>query len=201
MEELTDLDTCASKQPRGRTWTEDEVLALLDIWTELKLQTKLKSNHRNLGIFKEVSKEMAKRKHQRSAVECRSKSKKLRFEYRKVVKHNKMSGRQPVTCPYYKELDNIFHGDVSITPHRLSRSIDMERSVEVGPSNNSNQLHQDIPGLDNEVVMPSNSHEESEEGVLLSYLTLCHDVLFKTMTFFVASLLIFVSLVNFAHRF
>ncbi|XP_042303400.1 uncharacterized protein LOC121920334 [Sceloporus undulatus] len=159
----------ASTQARGRVWSANEVLALLEIWKEQKLQNKLKKNYRNLDIFKDVADEMAKKNHVRSAEECRSKSKKMRFEYRKVVKHNQRSGSNPITCPFYRELEEIFHGDVSITPHRLSRSLDFEREGEttnVTEETASTSMANTGDGGTQETTTRQDSDEDSDDTCL-----------------------------------
>ena len=47
------------------------------------------------------------------AIECCNKTKTMRKEYRQVVTHNARSGAGASTCPYYKELDGILHGDAT----------------------------------------------------------------------------------------
>ncbi|XP_042308907.1 zinc finger and SCAN domain-containing protein 29-like isoform X2 [Sceloporus undulatus] len=127
------------KQGRGFAWEHAEILDLLSIWGETRFQSRLSESHRNLHVFKDVASEMAKRGHSRTAEECRSKTKNLRGEYRRVVNHNKHSGRAPVTCPYFKELDNILHGDASVIPNRLSRSLEFGREEQEAGSNGATE--------------------------------------------------------------
>ncbi|KAH0629977.1 hypothetical protein JD844_012484 [Phrynosoma platyrhinos] len=82
---------------------------------------------------------MAKRKHSRTAEECRPKTKHIRFEYKRVKNYNKMSGRDLTTCPFFKELNNSLHGDASIVINRVSRSIDLQRGNQATGCNANQQ--------------------------------------------------------------
>ncbi|XP_042308934.1 zinc finger and SCAN domain-containing protein 29-like isoform X2 [Sceloporus undulatus] len=127
------------KQGRGIAWGNSEILDLLSIWGEARFQTRLSESHRNLHVFKDVASEMAKRGHSRTSEECRTKTKNMRAEYRRVINYNKLSGKAPVTCPYFKELDNILHGDASVVPNRLSRSFDFGREGQEAASSGATQ--------------------------------------------------------------
>ncbi|XP_054832460.1 uncharacterized protein LOC129327728 [Eublepharis macularius] len=58
-------------------------------------------------------------------MECRSKTKTMRLDYKKVVAHNSTSGNAPITCPFFRELDSILWGDASVKPKRVARSLDV----------------------------------------------------------------------------
>lgn len=117
---------------RGVSWREKETLDLLILWGERKVQEALSSKHTNIDIFGKIAADMARRGHQRSAEECRTKSKTLRQEYRKVMIHNNQSGNAPKTCPFYNQLHDIFGTDPSTIPPRLSQSLDLRVQVQHG---------------------------------------------------------------------
>ncbi|XP_054827122.1 myb/SANT-like DNA-binding domain-containing protein 7 [Eublepharis macularius] len=108
---------------RGIAWREREILDLLSFWGEEKIQEALKSSYRNIDYFERIAAQMALRGHKRTAMECRSKTKTMRLDYKKVVAHNSTSGNAPITCPYFRELDSILRGDASVKPKRVSRSL------------------------------------------------------------------------------
>lgn len=87
---------------RGASWRERETLDLLRLWGEEKVQEALSSSHRNLDIFEKISREMRSLGHKRSAMECRTKTKGLRNEYKRALTQN-----SPATFPYYKQLERI----------------------------------------------------------------------------------------------
>ncbi|XP_054834926.1 zinc finger and SCAN domain-containing protein 29-like isoform X2 [Eublepharis macularius] len=114
---------------RGVSWRRDEILDLLALWGEQNVQEALRSCHRNIDSFEMISKEMAKRGHHRSAVECRTKAKALRLEYKRVVTLNSQTGSNRATCPYFEELHRILRGDASVKPKRVPRSLNSLRKI------------------------------------------------------------------------
>nr|XP_056700089.1 myb/SANT-like DNA-binding domain-containing protein 7 [Euleptes europaea] len=112
---------------RGVSWRRDETLDLLSLWGEQNVQEALRSCHRNIDSFEMISKEMSKRGHNRSAVECRTKAKALRLEYKRVVTLNSQMGSNRATCPYFEELHRILRGDASVKPKRVPRSLNALR--------------------------------------------------------------------------
>lgn len=112
---------------RGVSWRRDETLDLLALWGEQNVQEALRSCHRNIDSFEMISKEMAKRGHNRTAVECRTKAKALRLEYKRVVTLNSQTGSNRATCPYFEELHRILRGDASVKPKRVPRSLNALR--------------------------------------------------------------------------
>ncbi|XP_061476563.1 uncharacterized protein LOC133381450 isoform X2 [Rhineura floridana] len=122
------------KSGRGVSWRYREVLDLLDIWGEAKIQDILKASYRNIETFEDIAMQMSCRGHNRTGVECRNKTKALRSEYRKVIAHNRKSGNSKVTCPFYEELHSILRGDASITPKRIARCIHGLRRTKQAPA-------------------------------------------------------------------
>uniref|UniRef100_A0A3P9KH07 Myb/SANT-like DNA-binding domain-containing protein n=1 Tax=Oryzias latipes TaxID=8090 RepID=A0A3P9KH07_ORYLA len=62
---------------------------------------------------------MAERGYRRSWLQCQRKIKSLRAKYKEVKDWNKRSGRQHITCPFYKELDRILGYKPSVQPLEL----------------------------------------------------------------------------------
>ncbi|KAL8186139.1 UNVERIFIED_CONTAM: hypothetical protein K2H54_064985 [Gekko kuhli] len=54
---------------------------------------------------------MAKRGHDRTAEECRKKTKAMRMKYRQVLDNNSRPGNRRVSCPYFRELHQILKGE------------------------------------------------------------------------------------------
>ncbi|KAJ7338491.1 hypothetical protein JRQ81_012385 [Phrynocephalus forsythii] len=103
---------------RGNNWAYMEVIDLLDIWGEEKMQKLLQSSYRNMDTFQVIASEMAKRGHKRTAQECRTKTKTMRRDYKKAKDSTSVS--RPITCPFYEQLDRILAGDSSFQlPRRL----------------------------------------------------------------------------------
>nr|XP_028576181.1 uncharacterized protein LOC114592284 [Podarcis muralis] len=114
----------SGRKGRGVSWRHQEILDLLDIWGEPKIQEQLRASHRNIEAFEIIARKMACRGHRRNAVECRSKTKCMRLEYQRVVNHNSRTGKHTATCPYYAKLHSILHnGDAAVRPKRIPRNI------------------------------------------------------------------------------
>ncbi|XP_015261962.1 PREDICTED: uncharacterized protein LOC107106343 [Gekko japonicus] len=91
---------------RGTNWSYAEVADLLDVWGEQRIQRVLQSSHRNMDTFQVIANEMAKRGHERTAQECRTKTKTMRRDYKKA-KENSGTGRGRAACPFYDQLEQI----------------------------------------------------------------------------------------------
>ncbi|XP_048347610.1 uncharacterized protein LOC125430003 [Sphaerodactylus townsendi] len=115
---------------RGVSWRERETLDLLSFWGEEKVQEALVVSHRNIEVFEMIAQQMMARGHKRSAVECRTKTKALRQEYKRVVAHNSRPGNSPATCPFYNELHHIFRSDVSMRSNHLAGSFHLPEAEE-----------------------------------------------------------------------
>lgn len=103
------------RQYRGTTWTYPEVIDLLVIWREREIQQELQRSHRNIETFQVVASKMAKRGHKRSALECRSKIKTLKRDYR-IAKANNSPGKGHLAWLFYDRLDHLLANDANIPP-------------------------------------------------------------------------------------
>nr|XP_008103863.1 PREDICTED: uncharacterized protein LOC103278042 [Anolis carolinensis]XP_008103864.1 PREDICTED: uncharacterized protein LOC103278042 [Anolis carolinensis] len=121
-----------NRRGRGVSWRHKETLDLLDIWGEQKIQDQLRASHRNIDFFEYIAQEMAVRGHRRTAVECRSKTKVMRLEYKRVISHNSRPGSNKVTCPFYKQLHRILRGDASVASKRVARRLSPEEASQQG---------------------------------------------------------------------
>ncbi|XP_060099516.1 nibrin isoform X2 [Heteronotia binoei] len=115
---------------RGMSWRKRETLDLLSLWGDQKVQEALGSSRRNIEIYERISVEMALRGHKRSAVECRTKAKGLRQDYKKAVAHDSQPGNSRATYPYYSELHRIFNRDTNTSPLHVARNLDLQIAVE-----------------------------------------------------------------------
>ncbi|XP_077187040.1 uncharacterized protein LOC143834260 isoform X3 [Paroedura picta] len=109
---------------RGPTWKDAEVRDVLAIFSEEKVQDALNASYRNREIFEQVAMKMRALGHNRSGLECRSKTKTMRAEYFRCVAHNRENGATPVTCPYFDILKGIYgDSDGDWRPKRVPRNL------------------------------------------------------------------------------
>lgn len=109
---------------------------LLDLWGEEKIQAALSLSRRNIDYFEFIAKEMQAMGHNRTALECRSKTKAMRLEYKRVIEERSRNRSSRVSCPYFDELHRILRGDGSVNPKRVSRSL------RVQPQSHVLEVHQ-----------------------------------------------------------
>ncbi|XP_077171247.1 uncharacterized protein LOC143826360 [Paroedura picta] len=113
---------------RGPTWRDAEIRDLIGIFSEEKIQDAFQSSHRNREVFEQVAIKMRALGHNRAGLECRSKTKTMRAEYMRAVNHNKGSGNEKVTCPYFEEQRQLYgDGEGSGRPKRVGRSLKVVR--------------------------------------------------------------------------
>ncbi|XP_044282092.1 uncharacterized protein LOC123021436 isoform X3 [Varanus komodoensis] len=165
--------TSNGRKGRGVSWRHKETLDLLDIWGEQKIQDQLRSSHRNIDFFEYIAQEMAARGHRRTAVECRSKTKVMRLEYKRVIGHNSRPGSNKVTCPFYKQLHRILRGDASVKPKRVSRSLNFKRGARQGaapepPSTEEHLSHADLPMINIGEYLKEESPDNTGDGMVSS---------------------------------
>ncbi|XP_062991250.1 bifunctional phosphoribosylaminoimidazole carboxylase/phosphoribosylaminoimidazole succinocarboxamide synthetase isoform X2 [Elgaria multicarinata webbii] len=90
----------------GRHWTEEEVKALLSVWSEKNIRKQLHGTLRNKGIFIYIAKRLQELGICRDWKQCRAKYKNLKYEYR-TVKYAHSSGDATKTMKFFHELDAI----------------------------------------------------------------------------------------------
>ncbi|KAH0616180.1 hypothetical protein JD844_027114 [Phrynosoma platyrhinos] len=90
----------------GRHWTEEEVKALLSVWSEKSIRKQLHGTLRNKGIFLYIAKRLQELGICRDWKQCRAKYKNLKYEYR-AVKYAHNSGDATKTMKFFQELDAI----------------------------------------------------------------------------------------------
>ncbi|XP_074132255.1 bifunctional phosphoribosylaminoimidazole carboxylase/phosphoribosylaminoimidazole succinocarboxamide synthetase isoform X2 [Sminthopsis crassicaudata] len=90
----------------GKHWTEEEVKALLTVWSEKNIKKQLYRTLRNKGIFIYIAKRLQEKGIFRDWKQCRAKYKNLKYEYR-TVKYAHNSGDGSKTMKFFRELDAI----------------------------------------------------------------------------------------------
>lgn len=97
-------------------WTDAATKGLLAIWGEHNIQKQLDKVKRNKHIYQKVSEKLAQNGHHFSAKQCRTKVKSMQQSYKKIKDHNRTSGQDAKTCPWYKELNEILGTRVASEP-------------------------------------------------------------------------------------
>lgn len=99
------------------TWSDNEVLKLLEVWGDENIQAQLDGSTRNIKVYAAIAKTLLESGGiERTPVQCREKIKKLKAEYKQIKNHNNRSGRNRKTCKFLPQLDAILGHRPSTTP-------------------------------------------------------------------------------------
>ncbi|XP_072538700.1 bifunctional phosphoribosylaminoimidazole carboxylase/phosphoribosylaminoimidazole succinocarboxamide synthetase isoform X2 [Salminus brasiliensis] len=91
----------------GRNWTEEEVAALLNIWSEEGIQQQLQVSTRNKDVFVQISRRLLQQGVERDWKQCRTKYKNLKYLYRSLQRGKADIGDTRRIMKFYEQLDNI----------------------------------------------------------------------------------------------
>ncbi|XP_034530054.1 uncharacterized protein LOC117805433 [Notolabrus celidotus] len=105
-------------------WTNEEIQALLAVWSEENIQSGLGEPLRMRKVYGEVSHRLAAGGMVRSARQCRDKIKKLKMEYRRLQKQSEGGMDFRKNFRWYDEMDSILSG-------RTASSDDAEQSAVI----------------------------------------------------------------------
>ncbi|KAK7898742.1 hypothetical protein WMY93_019595 [Mugilogobius chulae] len=114
---------------RGQTWSEEEVKALIDIWSDENISQLLVTTHKNNEVFKLISEKMEALGFIRTVVQCRTKVKKLRQQYIKIrdmLRKSGSSGDEKDKFPLYDQLDAILGTRPTSSPQYIVESYQEE---------------------------------------------------------------------------
>uniref|UniRef100_A0A8V0YWS3 PurE domain-containing protein n=1 Tax=Gallus gallus TaxID=9031 RepID=A0A8V0YWS3_CHICK len=161
----------------GKHWTEEEVKALLSIWSEKSIRKQLHGTLRNKGIFIYIAKRLQELGVCRDWKQCRAKYKNLKYEYR-TVKYARNSGDATKTMKFFHDLDAILrcepvahlaegNGRCSSTEARLNASPTADSSQEIpgdtGEEDSVSNLSEDLQVADIKKVSDSEIAEDEED--------------------------------------
>ncbi|XP_040338829.1 bifunctional phosphoribosylaminoimidazole carboxylase/phosphoribosylaminoimidazole succinocarboxamide synthetase isoform X4 [Herpailurus yagouaroundi] len=91
----------------GKHWCDNEVRALIHIWSDEKIKQTLERATRNKEIFEEIARRLMQFGIDRDWKQCRTKYKNLKYEYRVLQKKN---GNPQRKMRFYEEVDCILRG-------------------------------------------------------------------------------------------
>ena len=118
---------------RGETWSENEAKALLSVWGREEIIEILNNTHKNAEIYEKIKKEMSGLGYQRDLIQCRTKVKYQKTEYKKYKDALGRSGADKGKTPkYFNEMDVFLSDQPKATG--LSIAIDTSSSNEENKS-------------------------------------------------------------------
>ena len=153
---------------RGILWEDEEVLALIHIWGDSRIQQDLDGCSRKRPIFERIAKQLKEQGFVRSFAQVREKIKQLKQRYKKIKDSNNRSGNKRRTCPFYKELDDIL-GDRPITnPPKLLDSMEAEEEHCLEEIERNFSTEEKEESLEDEATEESSILDEATEESLVS---------------------------------
>ena len=96
---------------RGEAWSDDEVLALISIWSDEPILKMLATSHKNADIYGKISSKLETLGFKRDLKQCRTKVKHLKTTYKKYKDALARSRAARVKEPKFFEQLDIFLGD------------------------------------------------------------------------------------------
>uniref|UniRef100_G1KIB3 PurE domain-containing protein n=1 Tax=Anolis carolinensis TaxID=28377 RepID=G1KIB3_ANOCA len=121
----------------GKHWCDNEVRALINIWSDEEIQQMLEGATRNKEIFEEIARRLMKVGIDRDWKQCRTKYKNLKYEYRALQKENDQHGNARRKMRFYDEIDCILKSHPSETGTEVTTDTSLRvkrKSSEEEPS-------------------------------------------------------------------
>nr|XP_020455352.1 uncharacterized protein LOC109959929 isoform X2 [Monopterus albus] len=129
-------------------WTEEETVALIEVWAADDVQHSLKTCVRNGHIFADISEKMATMGYLRTAEQCHCRIKRLKKTYRRYC-NNQRSGGRPAVFRYFPLLapvlgDDSVYADVDSTAPDAAFQALMEKDSDLYEQPPTNHLLADL---------------------------------------------------------
>ncbi|KAI5623562.1 multifunctional protein ADE2, partial [Silurus asotus] len=103
----SDEENVITVHDSGRNWSEEEVAALLNIWSEERIQQQLQGSTRNKDVFVQISRRLLQQGVERDWKQCRTKYKNLKYLYRSLQRGKADIGDTRRIMKFYEQLDSI----------------------------------------------------------------------------------------------
>lgn len=88
-------------------WTDEDVQALLNIYSEENIQREFESSARNARVYQQISARLEDLGISHSPQRCREKIKKMKQDYKKIKDHNRLNGANRRSGKWFERLDAI----------------------------------------------------------------------------------------------
>ena len=92
----------AKDSDRGLTWTHQETLALIRVWSDTDIQSDFETCKRNISVYEKIAKQLRECGYERTATQCRTKIKGLRKDYFDSKETKWKSGKGRKTSPFFR---------------------------------------------------------------------------------------------------
>ena len=132
----------AAKNARGETWSKEETISLVNIFSSENIENDLECGGRyNMAIFSQVSKKLSEIGYDRDAKQCKRKMNKIKSEYHQFVSKRKRSGQGTLREPFwFSKIDELLSERAIVTPTKL---FDSAGSSSIEDSSSSDKENTD----------------------------------------------------------
>ena len=89
------------------TWSNDEMMKLIELWSEDIIHAQLEGSKRNAIVFNKIARDMEAAGYVKTGEQCNSKVRKLKLEYRKIVDNNNKTGRGRKDWKFFDAIDAV----------------------------------------------------------------------------------------------
>ena len=143
-----------AKRYRMVTWSDSEVVHLIQLWGEEGVQEQLEGAKRNKHVYDKIAKGMREQGSDKTGVQCRAKMKKLKLDYRKIKDKHGKTGRGRSTWKFLDALDAVLgHKPATKPPLVLDTS---EDHAEHDESDDDAEVEDDdLSAVDNSFSSPT----------------------------------------------
>ena len=151
-------------QKRGAAWSDGETRLLLSIWEEKSVEEQLDDPHvNNVGIYKNISDEMAEKDYDKSSDHCKVRMHTLKRTYRSCKGNMKKSGEGRRTCTLYEELDAILGCRPASSPLTVVESMSKRKTLASDTYSSSDSEDNDTePPSDREIEPLTEEADKSD---------------------------------------
>ncbi|XP_061678495.1 1-aminocyclopropane-1-carboxylate synthase-like protein 1 isoform X3 [Syngnathoides biaculeatus] len=104
------MDPRGRRHERGSNWTDQEIVELLQLWSDESIQIELESSLRNQRVFDRIALILREKGIYRTGDQCREKIKKMKLEYRRIKDNHKMR-----SWKFYDVMDRVITNRPAIT--------------------------------------------------------------------------------------
>ncbi|XP_077372067.1 1-aminocyclopropane-1-carboxylate synthase-like protein 1 isoform X2 [Festucalex cinctus] len=96
------MDPRCRRHERGSNWTDQEIVELLQLWSDESVQIELESSLRNQRVFDRIALILREKGMYRTGDQCREKIKKMKLEYRRIKDNHKLR-----SWKFYDVMDRV----------------------------------------------------------------------------------------------
>ncbi|XP_051916007.1 1-aminocyclopropane-1-carboxylate synthase-like protein 1 isoform X2 [Hippocampus zosterae] len=116
------MDPRCRRHERGSNWTDQEIVELLQLWSEDSIQIELESSLRNQRVFDRIALILREKGMFRTGDQCREKIKKMKLEYRRIKDNHKSR-----SWKFYDVMDRVLANRPALTSSTQGETFDAQQ--------------------------------------------------------------------------